>query len=162
MSAHYVVSIYTKLRTDLPKEWVDAFSSLVNAQKPEDVVFPDIPGSGYGGNEIPCMIRFPCWNAQPTYGFGRCHDSSTFDGEKQYSYHLTFSNIMLDDEFYHVGFALLQFLAEYSVGNRFAGTMYEAGASFPDLIYFINGELQIVGVGSDGKGIDKVSGVSGF
>lgn len=161
MSSHYAVSIYAKLRTDLPGEWVNALSTLVDAPNPEEVLFPAIPDWGYGGNDIPCMIRFPCWNAKPVYDFGHCHDASSFDGKTQYcTYHLTFWNIILDDVFYHQGVAFLAFLARYSAGNRFAGTMYEACALFPQMIYFIDDELRIVGVGAGGKDMDKVAGIS--
>ncbi|NQT14490.1 MAG: hypothetical protein HQ582_17170 [Planctomycetes bacterium] len=43
MSCHYAASICVKLRMDLPDEWVRAFSQLVDAPKPEEVMFPAIP-----------------------------------------------------------------------------------------------------------------------
>ncbi len=161
MSCHYAVSIYVKLRTDLPDEWVSAFSQLVDAPKPEEVMFPAIPEMGYEGNDISCLIRFPCFDTMPVYNFGKCHDH-TFRGEEHHSYHLTFWNMVLDDVWYHEGFALLQFLAKYSDGNRFAGTMYEACSSIPDLIYIVDGELAFVRGGADGDELDKIRGVSTF
>lgn len=161
MSFHYAVSFYTKLSMDLPAEWVDAFTKLAESTTPEEVEFPAIPGWGYAGNQIPCMIRFPHFNAKPVYDFGRCHDASSFDDTVEYhTYHLTFWSLILDDDFYHQGMAFLSFLASYSVGNRFAGTMYETCGSFPQLIYFFNGELRIVDVGSDGKSMEDVAGIT--
>jgi len=161
MSSHYAVSLYTKLRMDLPTEWVDAFTALASATNPAEVQFPEIPEWGYAGHEVPCMIRLPHWNAKPVYDFGRCHDSSSFDGTVEYhTYHLTFWNIILDDDFYHQGMAFLSFLAKYSVGNRFAGTMFETCGTYPQMIYFIDGELRFVDVGSDGNSMQDMTGIS--
>ncbi|MBD3672298.1 MAG: hypothetical protein HUJ26_02120 [Planctomycetaceae bacterium] len=161
MSSHYAVSIYTKLRMDLPAEWVEAFTKLATTTNPEEIEFPAIPDWGYAGNQIPCLIRFTHFNARPVYDFGRCHDASSFDGTVEYhTYHLTFWNIILDDDWYHQGMAFLSFLARYSDGNRFAGTMYETCGKFPQMIYFINGEIRIVDVGADGKYIEDVTGIS--
>jgi len=158
MSLVYAVSVYTKLNMDLPPEWVTAFTALREAGESATVEFPDLPEdlAGEGtGREIAGLIRSPRYETKPTYDFGKCVDHLK-GGVEHCTYHLSFWNLVLDDLFYHPGYAFLMFLARYNEGNRFVGTICETYSSVPDLIYFLEGQLEIVKLKDGGSELGKI------
>lgn len=142
MSLHFDVAVAFDLRPSTPQQVIDAIAYLVRTEDSDFSSLPDDPFFAVNGWQNVLQAK-----PEATYCPGELYRSfrsayrSTRRGVKQYRHTLSFRCYMLDDEFYHIFYPLMAWLALQSETKGFVGYYREESEWWPTLIFFKNGEV---------------------